>query len=148
MQGYARQVLLSFDRKKRGALANYSGALLITSENMAAAEEVADYQEDELYEGDEMYDDVIEEGDGGGEPEEMKKQVQEMEQELDKLNKIQQQVERQISNTADAIDEKSIYVGQVDYEATPEELRAHFAPCGTINRVTIMCDKTTGHPKG
>ena len=40
------------------------------------------------------------------------------------------------------------YVGQVDYEATPEELRAHFAACGTINRVTILCDKFTGHPKG
>jgi polyadenylate-binding protein 2 len=40
------------------------------------------------------------------------------------------------------------YVGQVDYEATPEELRAHFCPCGTINRITIMCDKITGHAKG
>ena len=40
------------------------------------------------------------------------------------------------------------YVGQVDYEATPEELRAHFAPCGTLNRITIVCDKITGHPKG
>ena len=40
------------------------------------------------------------------------------------------------------------YVGQVDYEATPEELRAHFAPCGTLNRITIVCDKISGHPKG
>jgi hypothetical protein len=40
------------------------------------------------------------------------------------------------------------YVGQVDYEASPEELQAHFAPCGTINRVTIICDKITGHSKG
>ena len=71
-----------------------------------------------------------------------------MEEELDRLNKMQQQVERQISSASDSIDEKSIYVGQVDYEATPEELRAHFAPCGTINRITIMCDKVTGHPKG
>lgn len=23
-----------------------------------------------------------------------------------------------------------------------------FASCGTINRVTILCDKFTGHPKG
>ena len=74
--------------------------------------------------------------------------LQEMEEELDRLNKMQQQVERQISSASDSIDEKSIYVGQVDYEATPEELRAHFAPCGTINRITIMCDKVTGHPKG
>ena len=40
------------------------------------------------------------------------------------------------------------YVGQVDYEATAEELRAHFASCGTINRVTIICDKITGLAKG
>lgn len=43
---------------------------------------------------------------------------------------------------------KSIYVGQVDYSATPEELVSHFEACGTIERVTIMCDKFTGQPKG
>lgn len=37
---------------------------------------------------------------------------------------------------------------QVDYGATPEEIQQHFASCGTINRVTILCDKFTGHPKG
>lgn len=40
------------------------------------------------------------------------------------------------------------YVGQVDYESSIEELRSHFAPCGTINRVTIICDKITGQSKG
>uniref|UniRef100_A0A7S4HLE5 RRM domain-containing protein n=1 Tax=Odontella aurita TaxID=265563 RepID=A0A7S4HLE5_9STRA len=42
----------------------------------------------------------------------------------------------------------SIYVGQVDYASTPEELLAHFEPCGTVERVTIVCDKFTGQPKG
>lgn len=42
----------------------------------------------------------------------------------------------------------SIYVGQVDYSATPEELLAHFEACGTVERVTIVCDKMTGRPKG
>jgi polyadenylate-binding protein 2 len=37
---------------------------------------------------------------------------------------------------------------QVDYGATPEEIQGHFQACGTINRVTILCDKFTGHPKG
>ena len=37
---------------------------------------------------------------------------------------------------------------QVDYGATAEELQAHFQGCGTIERVTIMTDKFTGHPKG
>lgn len=42
----------------------------------------------------------------------------------------------------------SIYVGQVEYSATPEELLAHFEPCGIVERVTICCDKFTGQPKG
>ena len=42
----------------------------------------------------------------------------------------------------------SIYVGQVDYNTTPEELLAHFEACGTVERVTIVCDKYTGTPKG
>lgn len=37
---------------------------------------------------------------------------------------------------------------QVDYAATPEDIQAHFQAAGTINRVTILCDKFTGHPKG
>lgn len=48
----------------------------------------------------------------------------------------------------DEIDGRSIYVGNVDYSSSPEELQAHFQSCGTINRVTILCDKYTGHPKG
>lgn len=37
---------------------------------------------------------------------------------------------------------------KVDYSATPEEIQGHFQSCGVINRVTILCDKFTGHPKG
>ncbi|GJJ07350.1 hypothetical protein Clacol_001551 [Clathrus columnatus] len=48
----------------------------------------------------------------------------------------------------EAADLRSVYVGNVDYGATPEEIQAHFQSCGTINRVTILCDKFTGHPKG
>lgn len=39
-------------------------------------------------------------------------------------------------------------MGQVDYAATPEELLAHFEACGTVERVTIVCDKYSGKPKG
>jgi len=45
-------------------------------------------------------------------------------------------------------DKNSIYVGQVDYSATPEELLAHFEPCGVVERVTICCDRFSGQPKG
>ncbi|NWI64604.1 PABP2 protein, partial [Todus mexicanus] len=46
------------------------------------------------------------------------------------------------------VDQRSIYVGNVDYEGTAEELESHFNSCGQINRVTILCDKFSGHPKG
>lgn len=41
-----------------------------------------------------------------------------------------------------------LFCAQVDYGATAEELEAHFHGCGSVNRVTILCDKFTGHPKG
>jgi RNA recognition motif-containing protein len=46
------------------------------------------------------------------------------------------------------IDARSIFVGNVDYGASPEEIQDHFKSCGSINRVTILLDKHTGHPKG
>ncbi|EDV21283.1 uncharacterized protein TRIADDRAFT_30657, partial [Trichoplax adhaerens] len=45
-------------------------------------------------------------------------------------------------------DARSVYVGNVDYAATAEELEQHFHGCGSVNRVTILCDKFSGHPKG
>ncbi|KAL8439417.1 hypothetical protein Efla_004581 [Eimeria flavescens] len=45
-------------------------------------------------------------------------------------------------------DKRSVYVGNVDYSATPADLQEHFKGCGQINRITIMVDKFTGHPKG
>lgn len=37
---------------------------------------------------------------------------------------------------------------QVDYGATADELEIHFNGCGPVNRVTILCDRFSGHPKG
>ncbi|CAO3599088.1 unnamed protein product [Absidia cylindrospora] len=82
----------------------------------------------------------------------MKARVEEMESEAAKLRDMQAEVEKSMYPTEEvdkeAVDSRSVYVGQVDYGATPEELQAHFQSCGTINRVTILCDKFTGHPKG
>ena len=44
-------------------------------------------------------------------------------------------------------DAHSTYVGKVDSGATAEELEAHFHGCGSVNHVTILCDKFSGHPK-
>ncbi|XP_020767389.1 embryonic polyadenylate-binding protein 2 [Odocoileus virginianus] len=47
-----------------------------------------------------------------------------------------------------AADHRSVYVGNVDYGGTAQELEAYFNHCGEIHRVTILCDKFSGHPKG
>jgi hypothetical protein len=106
----------------------------------------------------------------------MKQRVEEMEREAKKLREMQAAAAEETESAEDpaaegdedksAADGRSIYVGnvrlfftfryprstfhptQVDYASTPEEIQAHFAACGTINRVTILCDKFTGHPKG
>lgn len=84
----------------------------------------------------------------------MKQRIKEMEEEASKIREMQAQVEKEMSLTGEsfqnkeAADARSIYVGNVDYAATPEELQTHFQACGTINRVTILCDKWTGTPKG
>ena len=90
----------------------------------------------------------------GGDEEEiaaMKKRVQEMEAEAAKLREMQASIDSQTENlreNKEDIDARSIFVGNVDYGASPEEIQAHFQSCGSINRVTILLDKFTGHPKG
>jgi hypothetical protein len=43
-------------------------------------------------------------------------------------------------------DARSVFVNNVDFGTTPEELQQMFATCGTVNRVTILADKF-GTPK-
>ncbi|KAK4968723.1 hypothetical protein LTR66_011782 [Elasticomyces elasticus] len=81
----------------------------------------------------------------------MKKRVQEMEAEAAKLREMQANLDQQSSElreNKEDIDARSIFVGNVDYGASPEEIQTHFQSCGSINRVTILLDKFTGHPKG
>lgn len=81
----------------------------------------------------------------------MKKRVAEMEEEAAKLREMQASLNQQTQESTDNkddIDSRSIFVGNVDYSASPEDVQAHFQSCGSINRVTILLDKFTGHPKG
>ena len=86
----------------------------------------------------------------------MKRRVAEMESEAAKLREMQSQLETPVGGEGshsredrEDVDARSIFVGNVDYGATPEEIQTHFATGpGTINRVTILLDKFTGHPKG
>ncbi|XP_007449418.1 PREDICTED: polyadenylate-binding protein 2-like, partial [Lipotes vexillifer] len=115
-------------------------------------------EEPGLVEGD-LRDGAIEDP----ELEAIKARVREMEEEAEKLKELQNEVEKQMNMSLSAgnagplimsIEEKmeadshSIYVGNVGYGATAEELEAHFHGCGSVNHVIILCDKFSGHPKG
>ncbi|XP_026863163.1 embryonic polyadenylate-binding protein 2 [Electrophorus electricus] len=84
-----------------------------------------------------------------------------MEQEAEKLREVQYEPESRLLYSPQAgifysmtheeridADNRSVYVGNVDYGTTADELEIHFNGCGHVNRVTILCDKFTGHPKG
>ncbi|ROV89663.1 hypothetical protein VSDG_08053 [Cytospora chrysosperma] len=81
----------------------------------------------------------------------MKRRVAEMEEEAAKLREMQANLDNQAEHMQESksdVDSRSIFVGNVDYSASPEEIQAHFQSCGSINRVTILLDKFTGQPKG
>ncbi|XP_009957300.1 PREDICTED: polyadenylate-binding protein 2-B-like, partial [Leptosomus discolor] len=90
----------------------------------------------------------------------IKAKVREMEKEDERLKELQLEAESRLIMSSEAglfpktteekmeVDQRSIYVGNVDYGGTAEELESHFNNCGRINRVTILCDKFSGHPKG
>ncbi|KAJ6889126.1 hypothetical protein NC652_030050 [Populus alba x Populus x berolinensis] len=91
--------------------------------------------------------------------EDMKKRLKEIEEEAGALREMQAKVEKEMGAVQDSpgasatqaekeeVDSRSIYVGNVDYSCTPEEVQQHFQSCGTVNRVTILTDKF-GQPKG
>lgn len=81
----------------------------------------------------------------------MKRRVAEMESEAEKLREMQDTLDQQqesLAENKEEVDARSIFVGNVDYGATPEEIQSHFQSCGPINRVTILLDKFTASPKG
>ena len=43
---------------------------------------------------------------------------------------------------------KSIYVGNLPFTATEDEVRAMFAPHGTVHSVKLIMDRETGRPRG
>ncbi|KAJ7968244.1 polyadenylate-binding protein 2-like [Quillaja saponaria] len=89
----------------------------------------------------------------------MKRRLKEMEDEAAALREMQAKVEKEMGSVQDPataaasqanreeVDSRSVFVGNVDYSCTPEEVQQHFQSCGTVNRVTIRTDKF-GQPKG
>lgn len=81
----------------------------------------------------------------------MKQRLQELQDEADRLQEMQAELQKEsvdLKEDKKDQDARSIYVGNVDYGATPEELQVHFQACGTINRVTIVLNKYTQQPMG
>jgi len=107
----------------------------------------------------------------------IKARCREMEEEALKLKEMQSEMDKQLSSAPGSVssggapgatgsspassgvslmtyeekvevDGRSVYVGNVDYGATAEELEQHFHGCGAIQRVTILCNKFNGSPKG
>ncbi|MEH2332672.1 RNA recognition motif domain-containing protein [Nostoc sp.] len=42
----------------------------------------------------------------------------------------------------------SIYVGNLSYQVTEEDLKQAFAEYGTVNRIQLPTDRETGRPRG
>ncbi|KAF8109232.1 hypothetical protein N665_0100s0021 [Sinapis alba] len=100
----------------------------------------------------------LEPGSASRDLEDTKKRIKEIEEEASALREMQAKAEKDMAAAQDPssaisasekeeVDLRSIYVGNVDYTCTPEELQQHFQSCGTVNRVTILTDKF-GQPKG
>jgi len=43
---------------------------------------------------------------------------------------------------------KNIYVGNLDFNATEEQVRSLFAAHGKVEKVTLVTDRDTGQPRG
>ena len=78
----------------------------------------------------------------------IKARVRAMEEESEKLRELQSEVDKQLAVPTSPsaalnlsfeekmdVDSRSVYIGNVDYGATAEELEQHFHGCGSINRL-------------
>uniref|UniRef100_T1IHZ0 RRM domain-containing protein n=1 Tax=Strigamia maritima TaxID=126957 RepID=T1IHZ0_STRMM len=125
-------------------------------------ENALDYEESEsLIKDDDNVEDIETKEEDNGDSIDLdvfKLRAKEMEDETAKLKELQVEIEKHSRGEpsdfqspiedVEQSDARSIYIGNVDYEATAEELERHFLGCGAVNRVTILANKYTGHPKG
>nr|XP_044986528.1 polyadenylate-binding protein 2-like [Jaculus jaculus] len=91
---------------------------------------------------------------GDPSPEAIKAPAREEEEEAAKLRELHEEAWKQRTPSPGSAQEKtqadarSVHVGNVDYGATAQALEAHFHACSSVLRVSILCDRVTGHPKG
>lgn len=82
----------------------------------------------------------------------MRARISAMEKEAARLRTLQTSLQQEgagiEAEEREGVDARSIFVGNVDYSTTPEDLQAFFQRFGNINRITILLDRFTGRPKG
>jgi RNA recognition motif-containing protein len=44
--------------------------------------------------------------------------------------------------------EKKLYVGNISFQVTEEQIREMFAKIGKVESINLITDRSTGHPKG
>jgi polyadenylate-binding protein 2 len=101
------------------------------------------------------YDEHVEEDDDEEDLDKLQAEIARMEEEAARIAKETEELEKKKAKVVEGKatagadgsasdktqiqrDGNSIYVGQVDYSTTPEELLAHFEACGSVERVTIV----------
>jgi polyadenylate-binding protein 2 len=82
----------------------------------------------------------------------MRARITEMELEAARLRTLQSSLQQEGAGLEEeekeGVDARSIFIGNVDYSTTPEDLQSFFQRFGNINRITILLDRYTGRPKG
>uniref|UniRef100_A0A7S1I9S3 RRM domain-containing protein n=1 Tax=Eutreptiella gymnastica TaxID=73025 RepID=A0A7S1I9S3_9EUGL len=81
--------------------------------------------------------------------------IQQQEPDMETMNRELERIDQEIERLAHEaeedvgnVDGKSVYVGNVDYGSSAEELQRHFSSCGPIERATIQVNKLSGTPMG
>ncbi|KAJ5071255.1 pabpn1 protein-related [Anaeramoeba ignava] len=83
-------------------------------------------------------------------------EYQDQDQETEDIENLEKELQDDFSQTQSDIlstpqeeaDSRSIFVQNVDFSSTASELESFFESCGKINRIKILQDKITKHPKG
>ncbi|KAJ1913755.1 hypothetical protein H4219_005078 [Mycoemilia scoparia] len=78
--------------------------------------------------------------------EQFNEEAKKLDQSITSSNEEGEKTEQQVDSAE--IDNRSIYVGNLEYSTSAENLSEIFEKCGNIIRITIPCHRFTNHPKG
>ena len=114
-------------------------------EKESPANKGADAQD--LHENIDEHDEGIDDGQDHEHDQEHDQEKNDKNEKGDEAHELDEQLPPEIQQSSEQ-DARSVYVKNVDYSSTKEEVTEFFKSCGKITRVSIICDKYTGNPKG